>query len=213
MAVKVCSASKWAAQGVSSARNFSDARTAWQFDPEHLPTRRASYATSRYTSGINSRGEFVVHSTFELWLIAGLALAAGIAAGYWAPRQFKGGIPSNARALEDELAALREKHQAYRHEVASHFDKSAELLAQLMHDYREIHNHLAHGGAALCENENIKLLKLLPDERMIEQQVSALAEPPRDYAPKQQTNGKSVLDEDFGIEKVRREPTPEPPRY
>ncbi len=154
-----------------------------------------------------------MHSTFELWLTAGFALAVGVAAGYWAPRLLKKGTPSSQRALADELAALQENHLAYRHEVASHFDKSAELLAQLMHDYRNVHNHFAHSGTALCPNENIKLLKPMPEERVTEQQVSALAEPPRDYAPKQQNNGKSVLDEDFGIEKIRREPTPEPPRY
>ena len=153
-----------------------------------------------------------MHSSFELWLMAGIALITGGAIGYFAPRYLKTDSNTN-RALEEELQAQRDKHEAYREEVATHFGKTAELLAQLLGNYRDVHNHLAHGAEILCENANIKRLQPLPDDRLIEQQVSTSVEAPRDYAPKTATGGKSVLDEDFGIEKIYREPTPEPPRY
>jgi len=153
-----------------------------------------------------------VHSSFELWLVGFVALAAGVATGYLLPRYLKlAALPKNA--LEEELDALKTKHETYRHDVANHFGKTAELLEQLIGNYREVHNHLAYGAEELCQNEAVKLLKPLPESRTLEQQIPKLMEAPRDYAPKTILGGKSVLDEDFGIEKIHRATTPEPPRY
>lgn len=154
-----------------------------------------------------------MYSTFELWLIGLVGVAVGGALGYWLPRYLQTGKKSGGRDAEAELIALRERHEAYRHEVAAHFNKTAELLDQLMGNYRDVHNHLAQGAETLCENEPVKLLKRLPDDRVLERQVSALMEAPRDYAPKVPQGGKSVLAEDFGIEKIQRAAVPEPPRY
>ncbi len=156
--------------------------------------------------------ELIVHSTFELWLIGVIGIAVGGALGYWLPRYLKT-TQAGGRETESELNALRERHETYRKDVAAHFNKTAELLDQLIGNYRDVHNHLANGAETLCENEAVKLLKRLPDDRLIEQQVSVLMEPPRDYVPKVAQGGKSVLDEDFGIEKIQRTAVPEPPRY
>ena len=153
-----------------------------------------------------------MHSSFELGLIAVVALAAGGLIGYFLPRYLKlAALPQNA--LEEELNALKTQHETYRHDVANHFGKTAELLEQLINNYREVHNHLAYGAEELCQNETVKLLKPLPESRVLEQQIQTLMEAPRDYAPKAVVGGKSVLDEDFGIEKIHRATTPEPPRY
>lgn len=153
-----------------------------------------------------------MHSTFELWLVGLIGAAVGGAIGYWLPRYLQS-TSTGGREAEAELNALRERHEAYRQDVAAHFNKTAELLDQLIGNYRDVHNHLAHGAETLCENEAVKLLKRLPDDRLIEQRVSVLMEAPRDYAPKIAPGAKSVLDEDFGIEKIQRTPVPEPPRY
>jgi uncharacterized membrane-anchored protein YhcB (DUF1043 family) len=147
-----------------------------------------------------------------LWLVAFIAAALGGALGYWLPRYLQRNTASG-REAEAELEALRERHAVYRRDVATHFNQTAELLEKLIGNYRDVHNHLADGAETLCENETIKLVKRLPDDRLIEQQVSVLTEAPRDYAPKIVAGGKSVLDEDFGIEKIRGAAVPEPPRY
>ena len=155
-----------------------------------------------------------MHSTFDLWLVGVIALAVGGAIGFFVPHINKAARSGNNRqSMEDELQALRDRHDSYRHDVAAHFDKTAELLSQLLGNYRDVHNHLANGAEHLCPNEQIRRLQQLPDERLIEQQVPGSVEAPRDYAPRATAGGKGVLDEDFGIEKIFRETTPEPPRY
>lgn len=153
-----------------------------------------------------------MHSTFELWLVGIIGLAVGGALGYLAPRYLRKSADAD-RGAEAELEALRERHAAYRRDVAAHFNKTAELLDQLIGNYRDVHNHLAQSAETLCEHEAVTLLKRLPDDRLIEQQVPGVFEAPRDYAPKATHGGKNILDEDFGIEKIHRAAVPEPPRY
>lgn len=153
-----------------------------------------------------------MYSTFELWLTGIVGLAIGGAIGYFAPRYLQRQSP-NGSATEAELQALRASHESYRHDVAAHFSKTAQLLEQLIGDYRDVHNHLAHGAETLCEDQPVTALKRLPDDRLAEQQVPTLVEAPRDYAPKIAQGSKNILDEDFGIEKIKRAAIPEPPRY
>lgn len=155
-----------------------------------------------------------MHSTPEMWFVAIVALAVGGAIGFFLPHSSRIPRAPGARsAAEEELEAMRDRHENYRRDVEMHFDKTAELLGQLLGNYREVHNHLAHGAECLCPDANIRRLQNLPDERLIEQQVAPTLEAPRDYAPRAASGGKGVLDEDFGIEKIRREMAPEPPRY
>ena len=167
---------------------------------------------NRYNRRDSNAEDLVVHSTLVLWLIAGLSLATGGVIGFFTPRFLKGNNDSN-HALEEELQNLRDRHDNYRHDVANHFNKTAELLSQLLGNYREVHNHLAAGADALCANASIKRLQPLSDDRLIEQQLTTTLEVPRDYAPRPAAGGKGILDEDFGIEKIQREHPPEPPRY
>jgi uncharacterized membrane-anchored protein YhcB (DUF1043 family) len=144
------------------------------------------------------------------------ALLTGAAVGYFLHRflpRLLGPSASPQRQLEAQLRDLQEEHRHYRHAVTNHFGKTAELIGQLAHSYRDVHNHLARGAQDLCEDPATVKLKVLPENALtVESQPSPLIEPPRDYAPRSSPDDKGVLDEDFGLEKMRREHAPEPPR-
>jgi uncharacterized membrane-anchored protein YhcB (DUF1043 family) len=153
-----------------------------------------------------------VYSTAEVWGIALLAIAVGAALGYLLYRQLHA-APGRSRDIEQQLHTLQDEHKNYRYDVNAHFNRTAELLSQMAESYREVHNHLARGAIDLCDPGAVKLLKLLPEKApVLEEQRAANIEPPRDYALKTPYD-KSVLDEDFGLEKARGHHTPEPPRY
>lgn len=152
-----------------------------------------------------------MYSTAEVWGIALLAIAVGAAIGYLFHRRLHA-APRRNREVEQQLHVLQDQHKNYRYDVNTHFNRTAELLTHLAESYREVHNHLARGALDLCEPGAVKLLKLLPEQApVLEEQQSVSVEPPRDYALKSPYD-KSVLDEDFGLEKARGH-IPEPPRY
>ena len=154
-----------------------------------------------------------MYSTTEVWIIALLGIAAGLALGYFLNRHLHP-TPRRNRELEQQLHALQEQQKNYRYDVNAHFNKTADLLSHLANSYREVHNHLARGAVDLCDPGAVRLLKMLPEQTPVldEHQQSAV-EPPRDYALKSPFE-KGVLDEDFGLEKAARaHHLPEPPRY
>jgi uncharacterized membrane-anchored protein YhcB (DUF1043 family) len=154
-----------------------------------------------------------VYSSNTVWLIAIIALAAGAALGYFLNRYLHP-EPRRNRELQEQLHALQEQHKNYRYDVNAHFNKTAELLGQLADTYRYVHNHLAKGAEDLCDSGAVKLLKPLPEHTpVLEEQHPVVVEPPRDYALRGSPYEKGVLDEDFGLEKSRRDALPEPPRY
>lgn len=153
-----------------------------------------------------------MYSTTEVWVIAILGVATGVALGYFLYRHLHP-VPRRNRELEQQLHALQEQHKSYRYDVNAHFNRTAELLGNLANTYREAHNHLARGAIDLCDPGAVKLLKLLPEQNaVLEEEHSAAIEPPRDYALKSPYE-KGVLDEGFGLEKARAHQIPEPPRY
>lgn len=154
-----------------------------------------------------------MYSTAEVWIIAIVALAAGAGLGYYLlPRVLKREPFRND--LQQQLHDLQEQQKNYRYDVHAHFNKTAELLGHLANTYRDVHNHLAAGAQSLCDAGAVRLLKPLPDNNsVLEEELPAVIEPPRDYALKASPYEKGVLDEDFGLEKARREQVVEPPRY
>jgi len=153
-----------------------------------------------------------VHSSSEVWFIAIIALAAGAVIGYLLHRYLHP-EPRRNRELQQELHDLQEQQKHYRYDVNAHFNRTTELLAQLANSYRDVHNHLASGAQDLCEPGSVKVLKPLPEHsQILEEQHPSVIEPPRDYALKSSPYDKGVLDEDFGLEKTRRDSVVEPPR-
>lgn len=158
--------------------------------------------------------EDLVYSSQEVWLIAVAALLAGAAVGYFLNRflrQRPGAAPE--QSAQAQLHNLQEEYRHYRQAVTTHFGKTADLVGQLAHAYRDVHNHLARGAQDLCEDPAAVGLKALPEDALTATPAqNTLIEPPRDYAPRSGNGDKGVLDEDFGLEKMRRDHTPEPPR-
>ena len=153
-----------------------------------------------------------MYSTTEVWIIALLGIAAGLALGYFLNRYLHP-TPRRNRELEQQLHTLREQHKNYRYDINAHFNKTADLLSHMANSYREVHNHLARGAIDLCDPGAVRLLKMLPEQApVLDEHQPTAVEPPRDYALKSPFD-KGVLAEDFGLEKAHGHSLPEPPRY
>lgn len=153
-----------------------------------------------------------MYSTVQVWLFVLLGTVIGVAIGYFLQLRLH---PSTRRheELEKQLLALQEEHKHYRYDVNAHFNKTADLLSHLAGSYREVHNHLARGALNLCDTGAVRTLKMLPESTpVLEDEHPAVIEPPRDYALKSPYE-KSILAEDFGLEKKREHLLQEPPRY
>lgn len=152
-----------------------------------------------------------MYSSQEVWLIAVAALLAGTAIGWFLHRYLRqrpGAAPQ--QGAQAQLHTLQEEYRNYRQAVNFHFSRTADLVGGLATAYRDVHNHLAEGVRDLCDDPAAVGLKPLPEEALsITQPQTTLIEPPRDYAPRGRTG---VLAEDFGLEKLTREDTKEPPR-
>ena len=152
-----------------------------------------------------------MYSTQAVLLIALIAVIVGAAGGYLfqrLQRRSTGGVQS-----EQELRRLQLEQQVYRQRVTEHFSQTAELLSQLAGNYRDVHNHLAHGAQELCDASAATRLQPIGERgETIEAAPSAIIEPPRDYALRSD-DATGTLDEAFGLDKPQRAPLPEPPRY
>ncbi len=153
--------------------------------------------------------------TAILYVVA--ASLSGVVLGAFLHKQF-GNAGSKARDLSQKLEEARENNERYQRNVADHFSKTATLLNDLTLQYRDIHQHLASGADELCKDESGEsLLTGLPIELSInaapglESSAASNAEvqPPLDYAPKEETNQTGVLSEEFGLEKVSSNSSPD----
>lgn len=145
-----------------------------------------------------------VDNTTALWLIASLALLAGIAIGFIVGRWYPG--LDSRKALMDELEALRKQQQDYEKHVSTHFSKTAQLLGNLTLAYRDFHNHIADGAQGLSRDSSATPIKPLPElpEDLIA--PKAAISQPLDYSTE-----RNILDEDYSFGKEQQ--LNEPPRY
>jgi uncharacterized protein len=137
-------------------------------------------------------------STTLLILLAGLIAGAGLA---WLFLPYR----RNWAALEKERDDARAALTRYREEVDNHFLRTADLVNNLNHAYRAVHEQLAEGARQLCSEQARRLalaktFDLLPDS---DDQIGEEVSPPLDYAP----SHKGTLSEDYGF---RREETFDP---
>jgi uncharacterized membrane-anchored protein YhcB (DUF1043 family) len=121
------------------------------------------------------------------------------------------------RDLESKLDQALQDKKAYEDEVVEHFSSTAVLLNTLTESYRDVHSHLAEGANTLCQGQGPIALENIAGAPDTAEIPAALADvqPPLDYAPKSSPNETGMLNEEFGLERVKPE-TPaveEPARH
>jgi len=145
----------------------------------------------------------------ELLLAVGLAVGlVGVLLGWLAGRWSSPGAKKH-RALTLKLDQVIQDKKAFEDDVVEHFTETAKLLNNLTESYREVHNHLAHGAASLCQGKGPVSLEHIQNRRDPAEIPANLAhiQPPLDYAPKTSPDEKGMLNEEFGLE---REPAKKP---
>lgn len=113
------------------------------------------------------------------------------------------------RDVERKLDQVLQEKKRYEDEVTEHFADTAKMLNNLTTSYRDVHNHLAAGAAALCPGEGPVALGRMETEANSDDIPPQLADvqPPLDYAPKSSPDEKGMLNEEFGLD---REPAEAP---
>lgn len=140
---------------------------------------------------------------------SGILLAAGTAATVlifflgWLTGRNTSAANQKCRELADKLERVVQDKKAYEDEVVEHFSETAALLNNLTERYREVHNHLAHGAATLCQGKGpVSMERLRNDSDPVEIPDELVTpRPPLDYAPKLSPDEKGMLNEEFGLER------------
>lgn len=142
-----------------------------------------------------------------IWLTAIIAGIAGWLGGWLLGRRSTAG-QRKSLALQESLNASEQRLQEYKREVQEHFVQTADAVKQMNESYQSLHRRLADGATALCgDMEDNPLLEKVKGRRAddpdSDQQKQLPLEPPLDYAPKKGPADKGILNEDFGLDKVR----------
>ena len=136
-------------------------------------------------------------------LACAAALLLGALIGILVSRQLSP-AGKKQRDLERNLDRLLQQQKDYQHEVAEHFTDTAKLLNNLAESYRDVHNHLAAGASALCDDHGQTILQKMPDAslaQLSEEPDLANLQQPLDSAPKSSPYQTGMLNEEFGLEK------------
>jgi uncharacterized protein len=142
------------------------------------------------------------------WL---LLVGVGIALGYGLGRRWPGSAEKITH-LERERDAAREDLAAYRRDVSSHFERTAQLFDKVTADYRGLYEHLAQGSRQLSaiRGEAIDAPLVQPEGR----RLAAITPPrePADAAPPESANREITAANDSGGEVPELQPDvpPEP---
>ncbi|GAA3939293.1 YhcB family protein [Litoribacillus peritrichatus] len=117
------------------------------------------------------------------------------------------------RDLEKQLQENEEKQSEYQDQVTSHFTETAELVADLTHQYKRVYDHLSKGAQKLCPDEQIvqqlSLTEAVADKQLPKEDDEKADEPisyemPKDYASSSDKNNHGgTLSEDFGLQTKR----------
>lgn len=116
------------------------------------------------------------------------------------------------RELESQLDQVLQDKKAYEDEVVDHFSNTAGLLNKLTESYRDVHKHLAMGATTLCQDQGPISLENIAGSPSGGEIPADLADvqPPLDYAPKTSPDETGMLNEEFGLERIKAEaPTSE----
>lgn len=133
--------------------------------------------------------------------IALASLAVGLVIGTIIGRTLSGATQQR-RTLTEELRKKDDELKTYQHKVTEHFITTSELVNNLTHSYKEVHQHLADSAMTLTNPEiSNKLLEAGSGNLGISHTVDSsnieIPQPPKDYTP----DVSGVLDESYGLEK------------
>lgn len=154
--------------------------------------------------------ESPVYSVEILWAIGAAIAIGGLWLGWLAGRR----TSATAKKYRDvtlKLDQVMQEKKAYESEVVDHFTETAKLLNNLTDSYREVHNQLATGAAALCKGQGPIALERADNHSDSTEIPAHLADiqPPLDYAPKTSPDEKGMLNEEFGLERKPQDLTAE----
>jgi len=130
-------------------------------------------------------------------LIGLLCLAIGLVIGFVMARTLHP-KERERKDLEEKLQQSQDQIKDYQQEVTEHFMKTSELVNNLSHSYRDVHEHLATGAMRLTNTEISQQMIDAGFGRRENQHIIAneTPEPPKDYAPKVPGG---ILSEEYGL--------------
>jgi uncharacterized protein len=133
----------------------------------------------------------------------------GIALGYGVGRRWPGSAEKITH-LERERDAAREDLAAYRRDVSSHFERTAQLFDKVTADYRGLYEHLAQGSRQLSaiRGEAIDAPLVQPEGRRLA--ATAPAREPSDATQPERAEGERAAANDAGREGPERQPEQQP---
>jgi len=142
--------------------------------------------------------------------IALASLAVGLVIGTFVGRTLSGATRQR-RTLTEELRKKDDELKTYQHKVTEHFITTSELVNNLTHSYKEVHQHLAASAMTLTNPEiSNKLLEAgsgnLGISHAVDSSTIGSPQPPKDYTP--DING--ILDESYGLEKNKASTAAQP---
>lgn len=142
-----------------------------------------------------------MEQTLSAWLVPVITLVIGVAIGFLIARLVPGASPAQTQRKLDDI---QDRFDAYQSEVVSHFSTTANLVNKLVQDQQAVQEHLANSAnqLALDEQARQRLLTALHETPRSRDKYAepVLSEPPRDYAPKDDT-APGMLDAQFGLKK------------
>ncbi|MDF1832112.1 MAG: DUF1043 family protein [Porticoccaceae bacterium] len=141
-------------------------------------------------------------------IIALTSLIIGLVIGILIGRTFSNATKQR-QTLTEELRKKDNELKTYQHKVTEHFITTSELVNNLTHSYKEVHQHLADSAMTLTNPEiSNKLLEAgsgnLGTAHTTSNTTIDSSKPPKDYTP--DING--ILDESYGLEKDKTLATP-----
>lgn len=142
----------------------------------------------------------------NLILAAAAALVLGILIGVLLGRSTGQGSSLRQRRTEQQVDELRSEYTRYQAQVNEHFMESAHLLHRFNDSYRDVNQHIAKAANRLCNDDELaKELDQSSTHRLNDARGDGDgdgddgAEPPRDYAPKSDSNDSGTLADDYGL--------------
>ncbi|PPK52949.1 YhcB family protein [Marinobacter persicus] len=137
----------------------------------------------------------------NLILAAVAALVVGVIIGVLVGRSGQGATLRQRRA-EQQIDELRSEFTRYQAQVNEHFMESAHLLRRFNDAYHDVNQQMARGANRLCnDDEWLAELEQKSSGRLGHRSEEEPSEPPRDYAPKSDTDDSGMLAEDYGLDK------------